>query len=243
MKFGLPIKLMKDEVRVRVKAEYYDQDHNSLFIKCHIESDLVNSKGEIFGEPRIHHEGIVRLLKEGAERDAELAFIGSPGRGKASFQPNFIYNRFFHGPRFQVHGGLIKGVSDGDDIGADGIALLRNQLPNSNLFDDEPTLLESLPMLIEACFQNAGLVAMEVDGLSSLPIGIDECEVLKVPAIRDELRVRSYRRHQEEDGVTVHDAMVFDRNQKPIVSLKGLRLKGMAPVPENLRFELKRKGK
>ena len=97
-------------------------------------------------------------------------------------------------------------------------------------------------MLIEACFQNAGLVAMEVDGISSLPIGIEECEILKVPATRDELRVRSYRRGEEDGGVTVHDAMIFDRNQKPIVSLKGLRLKGMAPVPKNLRFGLKRKG-
>ena len=243
VKFGLPIKLMKEEVRVRVKAEYFEQDHNSLFIKCHVESDLINSKGEIFGEPRIHHEGVVRLLKKGAERDAKVSFMDSPGRGKASFQPNFIYERFFHGPRFQVHGGLIKGVSEGADLGADGIALLRTQLPNSQLFEEEPALLESLPMLIEACFQNAGLVAMEVDAISSLPIGIEECEILKVPSTRDELRVRSYLRDQEDEGVTIHDAMIFDRNQKPVVSLKGLRLKGMAPVPEKLRFNLKRKGK
>ena len=243
VKFGLPIKLVKNEVRVRVKAEYSDQDHNSLYIKCHVESDLVNSKGEVFGEPRIHHEGIVRLLKEGAVRDASVSFMNSPGRGEASFQPNFIYDRFFHGPRFQVHGGLIKGVSDGDDLGADGIALLRSQLPNSQLFDEGPALLESLPMLIEACFQNAGLVAMEIDEISSLPIGIEECKILRVPAARDKLRVRSYRRDHEAGGITIHDAMIFDRNQKPIVSLKGLRLKGMASVPEKLRFSLKRKGK
>jgi hypothetical protein len=98
-------------------------------------------------------------------------------------------------------------------------------------------------MLIEACFQNAGLVAMEVDGISSLPIGIEECEILKIPAKRDDLRVRSYRRGQEDGGVTIHDAVVFDRNQKPIISLTGLRLKGMAPVPDELRFNLKRKKK
>ena len=84
---------------------------------------------------------------------------------------------------------------------------------------------------------------MEVDEISSLPIGIEECEVLKIPAKRDELRVRSYRRGEEDGGVTIHDAMVFDRNQKPVISLKGLRLKGMAPVPDNLKFNLKRKGK
>ncbi len=241
--FGLPIKLMKEEARVRVKAEFRGQDHNSLFIQCHIESDLVNSKGEIFGEPRIHHEALVRLLKEGATRDAKMSFTDSPGRGNASFQPSFIYDRFFHGPRFQVHGGLIKGISDRGDMGADGIALLRTQLPDTQLFEEEPVLLESLPMLIEACFQNAGLVAMEVDGISSLPIGVKECEVLKIPAKRDDLRVRSYRRGQEEGGITIHDAMIFDRNQKPIVSLTGLRLKGMAPVPDELRFNLKRKKK
>ncbi|MEC8926732.1 MAG: SDR family oxidoreductase, partial [Candidatus Thermoplasmatota archaeon] len=243
VEFGLPIKLMKEEARVRVKAEFSGQDHNSLFIMCHIESDLVNSKGEIFGEPRIHHKAMVRLLKEGASRDAKIPFKDSPGRGNASFQPSFIYDRFFHGPRFQVLGGLIKGISNRDNLGADGIALLRNQLPNSQLFEEEPILLESLPMLIEACFQNAGLVAMEVDGISSLPIGIEECEILKIPAKRGDLRVRSYRRGQEDGGITVHDAVVFDRNQKPIVSLTGLRLKGMAPVSDELRFNLKRKKK
>ena len=241
--FGLPIKLMKEEARVRVKAEFSGQDHNSLFIQCHIESDLVNSKGEIFGEPRIHHEALVRLLKEGATRDAKMSFTDSPGRGNASFQPSFIYDRFFHGPRFQVHGGLIKGISDRGDMRADGVALLRNQLPDTQLFEEEPVLLESLPMLIEACFQNAGLVAMEVDGISSLPIGVKECEVLTIPAKRDDLRVRSYRRGQEEGGITIHDAMIFDRNQKPIVSLTGLRLKGMSQVPEELKFSLKRKKK
>jgi len=242
VRFGLPVKLLKDEATVRARATFSGQDYNSIFISCRLESDLVNSKGEVFGEPRIHHEATVRLLKEGASPDASLPFSGSPGRGKASFQPGFIYERFFHGPRFQVHGGLIKGVRDGDDAGADGIALLRSQLPDPTLFAEDSILLEAMPMLIEACFQNAGLVAMEVDGLSSLPVGIETVEILKLPAARDELRVRTYRRGVEDGGITVHDAVVFDRNQKPLVALTGLRLKGMAPVPEDLQFTLNRKG-
>ena len=242
VRFGLPVKLVKPEAKVRVVAAFNGQDHNSLFIQCRLESDLVNSAGEVFGEPRLHHEATVRLLKEGAARDAVLPFPGPASRGKASLQPGFVYDRFFHGPRFQVHGGLIKGLRDGDDAGADGIALLRSQLPDHRLFEEGEVLLEALPMLVEACFQNAGLVAMEVDGLSSLPVGIDEAEILKMPAARDDLRVRSFRRGLEEGGITVHDAIVFDRNQKPVVSLTGLRLKGMAPVPEPLRFSLGRKG-
>ena len=136
---------------------------------------------------------------------------------------------------------MVKGISSNGDLGADGIALLRDQLPNSELFQEQPVLLESLPMLIEACFQNAGLVAMEVDRISSLPIGIAECSLLKLPGKRDSLRVRSYRRDEEEGGVTVHDAVVFDQNMKPIISLRGLKLKGMTSVPENLQFRLNRK--
>ena len=241
--FGLPIKLTKEEAHVRIVAKFMEQNQHTLLVKCHVESDLTNSKGEVFGEPRIHHQAIVHLLKEGANVEENTAFADSPGRGKASFQPDFIYDRFFHGPRFQVHGGLVKGVSSNGDFGADGIALLRNQLPNSQLFADEPALLESLPMLIEACFQNAGLVAMEIDSISSLPIGIEDCTLVKLPGKRDSLRVRSYRRGTEDGGITIHDAVVFDQNMKPIISLKGLRLKGMAPVPEDLQFKLNRKEK
>ena len=239
--FGLPIKLTKDEAHVRIVANFVDQDQHTLTINCHVESDLTNSKGEVFGEPRIHHQAMIHLLKEGAHEEHAAAFVDSPGRGKASFQPDFIYDRFFHGPRFQVHGGLVKGVMANGDYGADGIALLRSQLPNPELFAEDSVLLESLPMLIEACFQNAGLVAMEVDHLSSLPVGIEECTLMKLPGQRDSLRVRSYRRGNEEGGVTKHDAMVFDQNMKPIVSIKGLKLKGMAPVPDELIFSLNRK--
>ena len=240
--FGLPIKLTKEEAHIRIVATFDNQDENTVSIKCHVESDLTNSKGEVFGEPRIHHQATVHLLKGGAEVKAEVAFVDSPGRGKASFQPEFVYDRFFHGPRFQVHGGLVKGVVSNDQLGADGIALLRSQLPNSTLFAEDPVLLESLPMLIEACFQNAGLVTMEIDRISSLPIGIDDCTLIKFPGQRDSLRVRSYRRGGDGEGVTVHDAVIFDQNMKPILSLKGLRLKGMAPVPEELQFQLNRKG-
>ena len=240
--FGLPIKLIKDEAHVRIIASFAEQNQNTVSIHCQVESDLTNSKGEVFGEPRVHHSATIHLRKEGSEIENTPIFVDSPGRGKASFQPEFIYERFFHGPRFQAHGGLVKGVESNGDFGADGIALLRNQLPNSTLFEEDPVLLESLPMLIESCFQNAGLVAMEIDKISSLPIGIDECILLKLPGQRDSLRVRSYRRDEEESGVTVHDAVVFNQNMKPIVSLRGLRLKGMAPVPEGLQFNLRRKG-
>jgi len=245
--YGLPIKLVRDEANVRVVATFAGQDSRYVRVECRLESDLVNKAGEVFGEPRVHHTATVLLLKAGAEADGRDApFAGPPSRSKASFQPEFIYKRFFHGPRFQAHGGLVKGVQDGDDFGADGIALMATQLPNSELFSVEEgnsqPQLEATPMLVEACFQNAGLVAMEVEGLSSLPIGIERVEIIRQPDEDENLRLRSYQRANEGEGITRHDAVVFDDDNNPVVILRGLRLKGMAPVPEKLLFSLTRKG-
>ena len=53
-------------------------------------------------------------------------------------------------------------------------------------------LLEALPMLLEAGFQNAGFVAMESEGFSSLPIGIEWSTTIRVPERYEILRMRSY---------------------------------------------------
>ena len=158
--------------------------------------------------------------------------------------PSFIYKRYFHGPRFQSHGGVIRGVGDEQTPGADGIALMRNQLPITQQFrierDGSEVLLEALPMLIEAGFQNAGFVAMESEGFSSLPIGIDWSTNIRVPERNEILRIRSLRVAVEDGGVTVHDVVIVGDEDAPVLAMKGLRLKSMAPVPHEQRFILER---
>jgi len=238
--FGLPVKLVRDEQKVRARARFARQDDAHVWVECTLESDLVNKAGEVFGEPRQHHAGTVRLLKQGAEKPVPLIpAIGLPERGIASLPTTFIYERFFHGPRFQAHGGIIAGSSVNGDVGCDGIALMRSELPNGNQFADEPVLLEALPMLIEVGFQNAGMVAMEIDGLQSLPIGIEQVELLQTP-VAGGLRVRSVRRAAEPDGVTLHDVLIVDADDYPVLALNGVRLKGMAPVEPEKEFKLKR---
>jgi hypothetical protein len=95
-------------------------------------------------------------------------------------------------------------------------------------------------MLIEAGFQNAGLAAMEIDGYSSLPIGIEWSTVLRIPEKDERLRMRSMRVSEEERGVTVHDVVIVGDDDAPILALRGLRLKAMSPVPEDEKFSLQR---
>ena len=241
VKFGLPVKLLHDEQKVRIVAEFVRQDDDNVWVSCRLESDLINKAGELFGEPRIHHEAIIRMLKVDADRGLlRLPSIGMPSQGSISYGPSFVYERFFHGPKFQSHGGISNGCIIDNMFGIDGVALSRNQLPDVNLFSYGMVDLEAQPMLIEACFQNAGMVAMEVDGLQSLPVGIEQVELIRTPTIDDNLRMRALRKRSEDGGVTVHDCLVVNQDGKPVLALNNLRLKGMSPISESEKFTLNR---
>jgi hypothetical protein len=76
--------------------------------------------------------------------------------------------------------------------------------------------------------------------LQSLPIGIEQVELIRTPEIDDRLRMRSLRKGAEEGGVTLHDCLIVNQDGKPIMALNGLRLKGMAPLSEAEKFALHR---
>jgi acyl transferase domain-containing protein/acyl carrier protein len=250
VQFGLPVKLLKGEMTVRVESTLDKQDGQLSWVKCRLVSDLTNSKGEVFGE-REHHQATVRLVEKCddicpflEEEVAMIPAIGTPPMGELLHTSAFIYLRYFHGPRFQSHGGIIRGVGNDSMPGVDGIALMRHQLPQSDQWtvesQGELILLEALPMLIEAGFQNAGLVAMESENFSSLPVGIEWTCNLRVPEKDETLRLRSIRTAVEDAGVTVHDVVIVGDDDAPVLALKGLRLKAMAPVPESQQFTLPR---
>ena len=93
-------------------------------------------------------------------------------------------------------------------------------------------------MLLEAGFKNAGFVAMESEGFSSLPIGIEWSTTIRVPERYEILRMRSLLQLKTE--VTVHDVIIVGDEDAPVLAMKGLRLKSMAPVPDEQRFILER---
>ena len=249
--FGLPVKIMRDSMTVRVESSVSSSTDGLHEVHCRLVSDLMSSSGEVFGE-REHHSAVVRLVDRAEDLSAFFAGeLGAmpdtglaPAPGDLLHHPSFIYLRYFHGPRFQSHGGVLRGVQQGEHLGVDGLALMRHQLPAKDQFaiesDGASVLLEALPMLIEAGFQNAGLVAMESEGLSSLPVGIEWSTMLRVPDEGESLRMRSLCTGKEDGGITVHDVVIFGEEDDPVLALRGLRLKGMAPVPEDLTVSIER---
>ena len=61
--FGLPVKLLKGPMTVRVDAVVERTEDDMTWVRCRLISDLANSKGEVFGE-REHHEALVRLVEK-----------------------------------------------------------------------------------------------------------------------------------------------------------------------------------
>jgi hypothetical protein len=64
--------------------------------------------------------------------------------------------------------------------------------------------------------------------------------MLRVPERNEVLRMRSLRTAVEDAGITVHDVVVVGDDDAPVIALKGLRLKSMAPVPVEESFTLER---
>ncbi len=236
--FGLPVKLTKSKQKVRVIAI---RDGNK--VECKMESDLTNSEGEVFGQPKLHHSAIVELSK--TYNSSKKSLIGLPQNDNLTYSSNFIYSRFFHGPRFQSHAGIIKGISNETNLGADGRILQRHQLPNSYQFklelEDINIKLESYPMLIESAFQNSGMVTMEQSGMQALPIAISSTTILRQPLKDANLLIRTICRNIS-NGISIHDGVIIeDTPDKPLVMiLEGIQLKALAPLNQSMHFTMER---
>ena len=243
VEFGLPVKLLKGAMTVRIHADYARTEDDVTWVECRLVSDLSNSKGEVFGE-REHHKAMVRLVEKCddicpfLEREVHaLPNIGIPAPGEVIEGPSFIYRRYFHGPRFQSHGGVLRGIGDDAMPGADGIASHAPPVANaSDQFAHEATrrsrcCWKPCRCLIEAGFQNAGLVAMEAEGFSSLPVGIEWSSMLRVPERDEQLRMRSLRTsplRKQVSPFTMLSSLVTMTPQ--CLPSRACASRGMAPV-------------
>ncbi|MEC7098276.1 MAG: KR domain-containing protein, partial [Candidatus Thermoplasmatota archaeon] len=61
--FGLPVKIMRESMTVRVEASLSDASDGAYDAQCRLVSDLVSSRGEVCGE-REHHTAVVRLVEQ-----------------------------------------------------------------------------------------------------------------------------------------------------------------------------------
>ena len=88
--------------------------------------------------------------------------------GNATVQSEDIYRLYFHGPSFQVLDGVQR---SGDKV----LGKLRKDLPPTT--SDGRSL--SMPLLVELCFQTAGIWEAGTTGILALPHGIESIQLYR----------------------------------------------------------------
>ena len=211
--FYLPIKLLRNRpqaVRVIGKASGNEAS-------MEIESDFINSKGIKMGNTRRHFTAKT-LDGFTSTWDSVKAEAMTGLTAPMSVSKEEIYQKYFHGPSFQVLAGIIR-----VDKHASLAVYHTTSRPQWN---DGPRTLLANPMLIEAAFQCCGFQDMSIEHKMTLPDGIAEVAVLNKQVPPAELYLYGVNRGNTADGKTLHDAYVYDAQGNVWVEIHGYQAIG-----------------
>ncbi len=211
--FYLPIKLLRNRPQaVRVIGKVVGDE-----VAMEIESDFINSKGVKMGNTRRHFTAkkLVDFTSTWEQVKAQaMTGLESPLQVTAAE----IYQKYFHGPSFQVLGGIVR-VNEQESLA------IYNTTPRPQWNDGPRTLLAN-PMLIEAAFQCCGFQDMSIARKMTLPDGIYEVAVLNNQLPPARLYLYGVNKGTTADGKTLHDAYVFDAQGNVWVEVHGYQAIG-----------------
>ena len=181
-----------------------------------IESDFINSKGIKMGNTRRHFTA--RTLTDFTSTWEQVKAQAMTGLEAAlQVTPAEIYQKYFHGPSFQVLGGIVR-VNEQESLA------IYNTTPAPQW--PTPHTLLANPMLIEAAFQCCGFQDMAVAHKMTLPDGIAEVAVLNNQLPPARLYLYGVTKGTTADGKTLHDAYVFDGQGNVWVEIHGYQAIG-----------------
>ncbi len=211
--FYLPIKLLRNRPQaVRVIGKQAGSD-----VSMEIESDFINSKGVKMGNTRRHFTA--KKLNAFTSTWNQVKAAAMTGlESPLQVTPAEIYRKYFHGPSFQVLGGIVR-VNENESLA------IYNTTPRPQWTDGPRTLLAN-PMLIEAAFQCCGFQDMSVAHKMTLPDGIAEVAVLNNQLPPARLYLYGVNKGTTADGKTLHDAYVFDAQGNVWVEIHGYQAIG-----------------
>ncbi len=132
-----------------------------------LESDIARRNGEV--EHSLHFSGNVFLIS--GEQKSKRVVAPPKWSEKDIVSSREIYNLYFHGPSFQVLESAQ--AANGSLLGKFNKKLVKVGV-------DDPSLLTT-PLLIEMCFQTAGLYEVGATGTLALPQSVGTLKIFKQP--------------------------------------------------------------
>ena len=207
VRYEAPVKLHKGgAVDLIITAEPVD-DHS---VRCVLESERTARTGRVLRTR--HFSAIVNMgLMEALEPLPPAFFAEEPLSGAE------IYQRFFHGPIFQVLAGA-------DSVGETAL-MAKAAVHHARVASG----LTTAPLVLEAAFQAAGLHRMAVAGVMALPASIGHVQFDATPGDGEVLSVMV---RQVGDAYDVD----VDGATGSVLRVRGFRLIDTGPLPDGDRL-------
>ena len=196
IEFLTPFKFYKDAPRMITWKAQVVRESDGLVAQVTLESKLARLQGVV--DLTNHFKGKVHLVPFSQPRKIEKS-QPPHWNGSYTISAQDIYKLYFHGPSFQVLEGVQK---DGDVV----LGKLNKQIPpltgNNNL-------MLSVPVLVELCFQTAGIWEIGLDGALSLPRSIGNLRLFENKVNGVPIFAQVKQQHTPE-GERYFDARVID---------------------------------
>ena len=212
IRFQAPLKFYGNKTRkIAWHAAAYRKPEG-IVIKASLESDIKRRDGTI--SHLNHFDSLVYLTQNPAEAESVTA---APKWGKRrSVSSEEIYKLYFHGPSFQV--------LDAAQLSESAVLGKFNKQLMNVPADESVPYMKSL--LIELCFQSAGLWEVGSTGVLSLPQSVGNLSFYKQPINKGPIFAEVQPR--EHEGQISFDAKVVDAKGNVILELEDYRT---SPLP------------
>ncbi len=159
--FESPIKLPRDQP---LEVFVIPEESNELMgvTHLHLKSKFIGPDGKQLGDLRDHFRvGVIEGKSLPAMRYFPEEMNSLISQEGILMQKAQIYDLFFHGPKYQVID-FVASLSENS-------ILTKIDTDTGTLFNNQDAKVSFQPLLIEACFQTAGLYGLLQKGVMSLP--------------------------------------------------------------------------
>ncbi|MEW6178372.1 MAG: SDR family NAD(P)-dependent oxidoreductase [Chloroflexota bacterium] len=210
IQFLAPFKFYRNEPRrVTWKAQVV-REHGGLIAYVRLESMLAakTRPNEIIQ----HFAGKVHLSPKAGEEETPVV---QPPRWNGAYTVggDEIYRLYFHGPSFQVLEGVQR---DGGKV----LGKLRQSLP---AITEQPSSLVTMPILLEAILQTAGIWEAGATGTLALPRSIGELVLHPARPKAEKPLFAEVTPARSSDGTLMFNARLVDQDGRVYLEVKDYR--------------------
>ncbi|RMG21540.1 MAG: SDR family NAD(P)-dependent oxidoreductase [Methanobacteriota archaeon] len=207
VQFSSPVKLPKDKPLELYVVPERVTGMNS--VKLTLKSKFIGPDGKQLGDLRNHFSAEI------IEGDLLPGYPFIPSTQakwfttkKSAMSRKEIYDLFFHGPSFQVLKRIIS-------VGAHSVSA-EFRLPSEPLFSDPNAKTHFVPLLIEACFQTAGMFDLLINRTMSLPYGITKIQMYQ--GVENAKYIHATQTRQK-DNLSHYNVVALDKDLNVVLEL------------------------